>query len=104
MKKHLKTDVLIVGGGLSGLTLAAVLGEAGVDVACLDRDPPARQMKEKYDGRTTAISYAAHRVLQAAGAWDKMLPFCEPILDIRVADGNAPLFLHFSAAEKPFGW
>ena len=105
---HIRTTVLIIGGGLSGLTLAATLGEAGVDVICIDRDPPAGQLTQKYDGRTTAISYASHKVLQTAGAWEKMLPDCEPILDIRVADGNAPLYLHFDSEEDgngaPFGW
>lgn len=105
---HIKTTVLIIGGGLSGLTLAATLGEAGVDVTCIDRDPPVNQLAQKYDGRTTAISFASHQVLQAAGAWEKMLPDCEPILDIRVADGNSSLYLHFASEEdgnnKPFGW
>jgi len=105
---HIRTTVLIIGGGLSGLTLAATLGEAGVDVVCIDRDLPINQQTQKYDGRTTAISYASHRVLQAAGAWEKMLPDCEPILDIRVADGASPLYLHFDSEAdgngKPFGW
>lgn len=107
-RKHLHTSVLIIGGGLAGLTLAGTLGEAGVDCVCIDRDPPANQMKLAYDGRTTAISYASHLVINAAGAWKKMLPDCEPILDIRVADGGSPLYLHFASdadgAGKPFGW
>lgn len=106
--KTIDTTVLIVGGGLAGLTLAGVLGEAGVDVVCIDRDPPVTQVKDSYDGRTTAVSFASHRVLQAAGAWKKMLPDCEPILDIRVADGASPSFLHFAAEEtargEAFGW
>lgn len=106
--RHIKTSVLIIGGGLSGLALAGVLGEAGLDVTCIDRDPPASQLAQKYDGRTTAISYASHKVLQAAGAWDKMMPDCEAILDIRVADGNSPLYLHFASETDgngtPFGW
>ena len=105
---HIRTTVLIIGGGLSGLTLAATLGEAGVDVTCIDRDPPVNQLTQKYDGRTTAISYASHNVLQTAGAWKKMLPDCEPILDIRVADGSSPFYLHFGSEEdggnQPFGW
>jgi 2-octaprenyl-6-methoxyphenol hydroxylase len=107
-RPHIETTVLIIGGGLSGLTLAAALGEAGVNVTCIDRDPPVSQLAQKYDGRTTAISYASHKVLQAAGVWQKMLPDCEPILDIRVADGDSPLYLHFASGAdgngEPFGW
>ena len=119
--KSIHTTVLIIGGGLSGLTLAATLGEAGIDVVCIDRNPPANQLKQKYDGRTTAISYFSHKVMQMAGAWEKMLPDCEPILDIRVADGDSPFYLHFSSEKDgnpcadaheynsgretpPFGW
>jgi 2-octaprenyl-6-methoxyphenol hydroxylase len=106
--KALQADILIIGGGLAGLTLAGVLGEAGVEVVVVDREPPVAQLNENYDGRTTAISFASHRVLQAAGAWDAMRKDCEPILDIRVADGNAPIFLHFAtdrdANGEPFGW
>ncbi len=114
--KHVRTNVLIIGGGLSGLALAGALGEAGVDCVCIDRAPPVTQLTETYDGRTTAISYASHLVLKTAGAWETMLPDCEPIKDIRVADGASPFYLHFShdddGNEKydpgreapPFGW
>ncbi len=106
--KNLQTDVLIIGGGLAGLTLAGVLGEAGIDVVIVDRDAPVKHLAQNYDGRTTAISYASHRVLQAAGVWDAIVKDGCPILDIRVADGTAPLFLHFAtdtdANGEPFGW
>ncbi len=106
--KDLRADILIIGGGLSGLTLAAVLGEAGAEVIVADREKPVTQLGETYDGRTTAISYASHQVMKAAGVWELIETDCEPILDIRVADGNAPLFLHFAtdadANGAPFGW
>jgi 2-octaprenyl-6-methoxyphenol hydroxylase len=106
--KALRADILIIGGGLAGLTLAGVLGEAGAEVIVVDREPPVMQLNENYDGRTTAISFASHRVLQAAGTWDAIRRDCEPILDIRVADGASPLFLHFAtdtdANGDPFGW
>ncbi|MBU6475542.1 MAG: UbiH/UbiF/VisC/COQ6 family ubiquinone biosynthesis hydroxylase [Alphaproteobacteria bacterium] len=105
---HIRTSVLIVGGGLSGLALAGALGEAGIDCLCIDRAPPAAQLAEQYDGRTTAISYASHLVLKSAGAWEALLPDCEPINDIRVADGNSPFYLHFDCdgdgGGNPFGW
>lgn len=104
----LKTDVLIVGGGLAGLTLAGVLGKAGVNVTIIDREAPEKQLGKNHDGRTTAISFASHRVLQAAGVWADIKKDCAPIRDIRVADGASPLFLHFSADKdgnkQPFGW
>ena len=106
-KNVIKTDVLIIGGGLSGLTLAGVLGQAGVNVAVIDRDPPISQLTEKYDARATALSYATQQVLESAGVWDAIKSRAEPLKDIRVADGASPLFLHFDESHsggKPFGW
>lgn len=104
----MKTQAIIVGGGLAGLTLACALGSAGVKVVCLDKEPPNLHLLEKYDGRTTAVSFAAHKTVTRAGVWAAMKPDAEPILDIRVADGASPLFLHFDSSEdgvgQPFGW
>lgn len=103
----LDADVLIVGGGLSGLTLAALLGRGGARVTVIDRDPPASQLKTGYDARATALSYGTTRILEAAGAWGDLEGESEPIADIRVADGDAPTYLHFSsdtAQGVPFGW
>lgn len=105
--KNLTTSVLIVGGGPAGLTLACLLGSQGIQTICLDREDPVEQLKEKFDGRTTALSSASMRVLKAAGVWPLLEKDAEPILDIRVADGASPLFLHFASeetADGPFGW
>ena len=108
MTQTLTTDVLIIGGGLSGLALAGVLGESGVNVVCVDHAPPVTQLSDHYDARCTALSWATHKVLEAAGAWQSIAPHAEPMHDIRVADGDAPLFLHFAANAdgngEPFGW
>lgn len=106
-RKNTTTDVLIVGGGPAGLTLACLLGAQGIATVCLDREDPSEQLKEKFDGRTTALSSASMRVLAEAGVWPLLKKDACPILDIRVADGASPLFLHFASAdtgEGPFGW
>ena len=89
-KNDITSDILIIGGGLSGLTLAGVLGRAGLDVALVDRDPPLTQLSENYDVRATALSYATSMVLEAAGVWKDIAPIAAPIRDIRVADGASP--------------
>lgn len=103
-----KSDVVIVGGGPSGLTLAACLGAAGFSVVCLERKAP-RSAKElaRNDGRTTALSYASMQILGACGLRPKLEKQACPILAIRVADQNSPLYLDFhhqDVGDKPFGW
>lgn len=98
-------DVAIVGGGMVGLTLAAALGSAGIRVLVVDRDPPAALTAPAFDGRVSAVAMASHRLLGAIGVWDHVAE-AQPILDIRVAEGDSPLFLHYDHREvgnKPFG-
>jgi len=102
----MRTQVLIVGGGMAGLTLAAALGTAGVEVVLVDRDSVAARTAPGFDGRTTAIAHGSQRLMEAAGLWPALAPDAEPILDIRIADGGAPVFLHYDHREvgaDPFG-
>jgi 2-octaprenyl-6-methoxyphenol hydroxylase len=92
-------DVAIVGGGIAGTTFAAILGDAGLKVALIERQPPAALEGSAYDGRTTAITYGSRKVLEAAGLWADLAPHACPIDDIRVADDASPLFLHFDSKE-----
>ncbi len=99
-------DVIIVGGGLSGLSLSCLLGGIdGLRVACIDRDAPEAQLKS--DERTTAISYGSSKILARAGVWDAIAAQGCPIEDIEILDGNSPVLLQFLSGEvdgKAFGW
>jgi 2-octaprenyl-6-methoxyphenol hydroxylase len=102
----LRTRVLIVGGGMGGLTLAAALGTAGVETVIVDRESEAARTADPYDVRTTALSYGTRLLLEGAGIWPKLAPYASPICDIRIADGRAPVFLHYDHREvgdEPFG-
>ncbi len=48
----IKTDVLIVGGGMIGLATAIALGGAGLDVLLVDAEPAAARESAGYDGRS----------------------------------------------------
>jgi 2-octaprenyl-6-methoxyphenol hydroxylase len=102
-----RTDVLIVGGGLAGLSLAVALGRAGLGVTVAERASLDATVDPGFDGRVTAISYASWKLLQAVGAWPHMEAHAQPILDIRVTDGAAPVFLNFdhrALGSEPFGY
>ena len=97
-------DVVIIGGGLSGLTLASLLGQSGIKTACVDQaDPKAKST----DLRTTAISYGSSKILSRAGIWDNLLKKANPIEDIQILDGDSPLLLQFlskDVQDRAFGW
>ncbi len=90
-----RVELIIVGGGLTGLSLAIACAAAGIEVAVIDREDPAATLAEPYDGRTTAIAHGSRQVLEGIGLWPLVAAESEPILEIRVADGASPLFLHY---------
>jgi 2-octaprenyl-6-methoxyphenol hydroxylase len=97
--QDIRTDVAVVGGGLSGLSLAIACAAAGIETVVIDREDPAKFRDAAYDGRTTAIAYGSQQVLKGIGVWDALSAHAEPIRAIRVADGNSPLFLHYDRSE-----
>jgi 2-octaprenyl-6-methoxyphenol hydroxylase len=90
-----RVELIVVGGGLSGLTLAIACATAGLEVAVIDREDPATMLAEPFDGRTTAIAEGSRQVLDGIGLWPLVASEAEPILEIRVADDDSPLFLHY---------
>jgi 2-octaprenyl-6-methoxyphenol hydroxylase len=102
--KRSEIEVLILGAGPVGLTLAVALAGAGVKVTAIDRADPTQAV---IDGRTTAVSASSQRVYAATGVWAGLSSGACPIHDIRVTDGDAPLFLHFDHRDLdqgPLGW
>ena len=99
----LSVDVLIVGGGMVGLSLAVALGGAGLQVSVIDRADPATFLDAGFDGRVSAIAAGSRHVLEALGLWDGLSGGAEPIRDIRVTEANSPLFIHFDHAELARG-
>ncbi|GAB5468575.1 MAG: UbiH/UbiF/VisC/COQ6 family ubiquinone biosynthesis hydroxylase [Rhodospirillales bacterium] len=100
----LKTEICIVGGGLVGLSLAAALGDAGLDTLLLDARPVEAGLQPDFDGRASAIARGSSQLLEALGVWQHCAPGAAAIHDIRVSDGRpgepaSPLFLHYAMSD-----
>ena len=92
-------DALIIGGGMSGLTLALALAKTGRKVACIDRDDPKKQLAPEFDGRTIAISAGSAHAMQAAGVWEALRPDACPIHEIQITDSGSATLLDFLSKE-----
>lgn len=67
-------DVVIVGGGMVGATIACALGDSDLSVAVLENFyPPEFEAVQPNDLRVSAISIASQNILQMVGAWDGVL-------------------------------
>jgi 2-octaprenyl-6-methoxyphenol hydroxylase len=94
-----RADVIILGAGLVGLTLALALDRHGLSSILIDPADPEKQLAPAYDGRATAVSSSSYRMLQAIGVADRLQGEGCPIEAIRVSDGLEPGGLLFQAPE-----
>jgi 2-octaprenyl-6-methoxyphenol hydroxylase len=97
-------DVIIVGGGLNGPTLALALSNIGLRTIVIDTlAAPTRGLRD-FDGRSYALAHASMRLLRNIGIWGDVADHTQPMLEIKVTDGRAgegpaPWMLHFDHAE-----
>ncbi len=98
-------DLIIVGGGLAGASLAIALRDTSLRIALVEYQPPSRQ--EGWDARVYAISPANAGFLERIGAWKHLdTQRVSPIRGMEVK-GDAGGELGFSAYETgvpELGW
>lgn len=100
-----KTDILIGGGNLAGLSLAIALKQGlGESFAVTVSDPMLDRASG--DARASAIAAAARRLFETVGAWDAIAENAQPILDMVVTDSKLddairPAFLTFDGEIAP---
>ena len=83
-------DLVILGGGLVGMTLALAAARAGITSHVVDRADPADLTAEGADGRASAISTASWNLFKNIGVADALEPLGCPIEAIAVTDGMKP--------------
>ena len=88
-------DVIILGGGLVGATLALALDAHGLSSIVVDPADPARTLSPGFDGRASAVASASGRLLAAIGLDTALAGHGCAIGAIRVSDGLAPGALDF---------
>ena len=85
-----KRDLLILGGGLVGMTLALAAAKKGFSSHVVDRADPADLTAEGFDGRASAISTASWNLFKNIGIAGALEEHACPIASIAVTDGMRP--------------
>jgi 2-octaprenyl-6-methoxyphenol hydroxylase len=90
-----RRDLVILGGGLVGMTLALAAARAGITSHVVDKASPEELTAEGADGRASAISTASWNLFANIGLADRLVPLGCPIEAIAVTDGMKPGRLDF---------
>jgi 2-octaprenyl-6-methoxyphenol hydroxylase len=95
-----KRDLLILGGGLVGMTLALAAAKKGLSSHVVDRADPAELTAEGFDGRASAISTASWNLFGNIGLAERLEPHGCPIASIAVTDGMKPGRIDFQPGPE----
>jgi 2-octaprenyl-6-methoxyphenol hydroxylase len=89
--QELEYDVLIVGAGMVGSSLAAALGQTSLRVGIIE----AKTRQERVngdDGRASALALGSVQILDRIGAWKVMRSLgVSPIEQVQISDEQFPL-------------
>jgi 2-octaprenyl-6-methoxyphenol hydroxylase len=111
-------DVLVVGGGISGMIAAAAFGASGFKTLMIDPVPPVVVGDDAgSDLRSTAFLRPARDLFEKIGIWDRLAPHATPLEGLRIVDtvdgdpiADGPIvrserqFEGRETADEPFGW
>lgn len=98
MTNTLNTDVIIVGAGPTGLTLANLLGARGVDVVLVDK----RDRLIDYP-RGVGLDDESFRTIQAMDLVEEVTPFTVPHHIMRMVNGKGEVIMTNDPQGRPFG-
>ena len=94
----MNSEVVIIGAGVAGSSLALALAKEGMDVCLIDKGAP--EIKgDIYKGRTTALNLASLDFLEGLGVRKDIQNYLTPFKNIYVWDSEGTSSLDFSSDE-----
>ena len=94
-------DVVVVGAGMVGLTLANLLSQQGKSIVVIDRNEVASFKDDHpYEARVTAVSPGSQAIFEHVHAWEPMqAKRVSPFSNMYVWDEAGGSNIHFNAVE-----
>ncbi|MDH5358122.1 MAG: 2-octaprenyl-6-methoxyphenyl hydroxylase [Gammaproteobacteria bacterium] len=84
--KQTDYDLIIVGGGMVGASLACALKNTPLNIAIIEAFVLNSDQQPSYDDRGIALAYGSQIIFEAMGLWSQLAPHCTAIKDIHVSD------------------
>lgn len=85
-------DLLIVGGGLAGASLACAVAGQGLRIGLLEARPLAMDGQPTADERSLALAYGTRLIFEGLGLWSALRAAATPILKIHISEQGSPGF------------
>ena len=79
-------DLIIVGGGMVGASLACALKNTSLKIAIIEAFEPDSKQQPSYDDRGIALAYGSQRIFESMGLWDQLAAHSTAISNIHVSD------------------
>ena len=99
-KNAAQFDVVIIGGGMVGATLAAALHDKRLSVALIEPQQMQITFDSKFDLRVSAITRASQRIFESLGMWQGMQAMgVSPFREMHVWEQAGSSEMHFDSAE-----
>ncbi|MBD2498097.1 FAD-dependent hydroxylase [Nostoc sp. FACHB-280] len=95
-KRGYDYDLVIVGGGIVGLTLAAALKDSGLNILLIEAKVTSASVAK---GQAYAVHLLSALIYQGIGIWDKILPHIAKYRHVRLSDADYPDVVEFDAAD-----
>ncbi|MBK1986933.1 FAD-dependent hydroxylase [Sphaerospermopsis aphanizomenoides BCCUSP55] len=89
-------DLVIVGGGIVGLTLAAALKDSGLSVLLIEARVTSAAVAK---GQAYAIHMLSARIFQGIGIWDQILPNIAKYRQVFLSDADYPDVVKFQNSD-----
>ena len=93
-------DVIIIGGGMVGATLACALSGQGLRIALIEAIELETRSETGYDERAIALAYGTRRIFAGLRLWGALAADATPIHRIHVSDRGHFGMVHMDRAEE----
>ena len=93
-------DIVIIGGGLVGASLAVALRESPLRIGVIEAVPLAASSQPSYDDRTLALAWGSKQIFDSIGCWRDIAPEATPIERIHISDRGHFGVTRLSATES----
>jgi len=93
-------DLLIVGGGMVGASLAIALSGQNLRIGVIESFVPGDPGQPSYDDRAIALAYGSRRIFEAMHLWDDLKEDAGAIKQIHVSDRGHFGFTRLKASDE----